>query len=63
MNQGQDYPERIEATPAGPADIAATAIIRGWQAPAWLTGLRLPARMVEINGTVHTIAGWPAEPG
>jgi thiamine biosynthesis lipoprotein len=53
----------VAAASCADANTAATAaIIRGWQAPAWLAGLRLPARMVEINGTVHTIAGWPAEP-
>jgi thiamine biosynthesis lipoprotein len=53
----------VAAASCADANTAATAaIIRGWQAPVWLTSLRLPARMVETNGTVHTIAGWPAEP-
>jgi thiamine biosynthesis lipoprotein ApbE len=53
----------VAAASCADANTAATAaIIRGWQAPAWLTSLRLPARLVEINGTVHTIAGWPPDP-
>ncbi|HSZ41050.1 MAG TPA: FAD:protein FMN transferase [Trebonia sp.] len=53
----------VAAATCADANTAATAsIIRGWQAPAWLTSLRLPARLVEMNGTVHTISGWPADP-
>jgi thiamine biosynthesis lipoprotein ApbE len=53
----------VAAATCADANTAATAsVIRGWQAPAWLVSLRLPARLVETNGTVHTIAGWPAEP-
>lgn len=52
----------VTAASCADANTAATAaIIRGWQAPAWLTVLRLPSRLVETNGTVHTIAGWPSE--
>jgi thiamine biosynthesis lipoprotein ApbE len=44
------------------ANTAATAaIIRGQQAPAWLASLALPARLVAADGTVHTVAGWPAD--
>jgi thiamine biosynthesis lipoprotein len=44
------------------ANIASTAaIIRGRAAPAWLTGLGLPARLVDEAGQVRTINGWPAE--
>lgn len=50
----------VAAASCADANTAATAaVIRGWQAPAWLTSLRLPSRLVETNGTVHTIAGWP----
>ena len=53
----------VAAASCADANTAATAaVIRGWQAPAWLTSLRLPARLVETNGTVHTIAGWPEDP-
>ena len=44
------------------ANTASTAaIIRGRAAPGWLTGLGLPARLVDEAGTVHTVGGWPAE--
>jgi thiamine biosynthesis lipoprotein ApbE len=52
----------VAAATCADANTAATAaIIRGWQAPAWLTVLRLPSRLVETNGIVHTIVGWPPE--
>lgn len=42
------------------ANIASTAaIIRSDAAPAWLTGLALPARLVAHDGTVTTTVGWP----
>jgi thiamine biosynthesis lipoprotein len=41
---------------------AATAMIRGRHAPEWLAALRLPARLVTLDGRVRTIAGWPASP-
>ncbi len=44
------------------ANIASTAaIIRGRQAPDWLESLGLPSRLVSSSGTVHHLAGWPAE--
>ncbi len=44
------------------ANTAATAaIIRGQQAPAWLESLSLPARLVAADGSVLTVAGWPAQ--
>jgi len=43
------------------ANIASTAaILRGERAVRWLDGLRLPARLVRHDGTVVTVAGWPA---
>ena len=43
------------------ANIASTAsIIRGERAPAWLESLRLPARLVRLEGRVVHVAGWPA---
>jgi thiamine biosynthesis lipoprotein len=45
------------------ANTASTAaIIRGADAPAWLTEAGLPARLVRPDGTVVATAGWPAEP-
>ena len=43
------------------ANIASTAaILRGERAPGWLDGQGLPARLVRHDGTVLTVAGWPA---
>ena len=42
------------------ANIASTAaIVRGQQAIDWLTSCRLPARLVENDGTIHYIGPWP----
>ena len=42
------------------ANIASTAaIIRGEGAPGWLEELGLPARLVDSEGNVHRVAGWP----
>lgn len=44
------------------ANTAATAsIVRGRDAPDWLTALRLPSRLVRHDGSALTLAGWPAE--
>jgi FAD:protein FMN transferase len=44
------------------ANTASTAaIIRGEAAPGWLSELGLPARLVRLDGTVETTAGWPAD--
>jgi thiamine biosynthesis lipoprotein len=44
------------------ANIASTAaIIRGEAALDWLDGSGLPARLVRLDGTVETTAGWPAD--
>ena len=46
------------------ANIASTAaILRGGQAPRWLDGLRLPARLVRHDGSTVTVGGWPGWPG
>jgi thiamine biosynthesis lipoprotein len=51
----------VAAASCADANTAATAaVIRGWQAPDWLASLRLPARLVDTSGAVHTVAGWPA---
>jgi thiamine biosynthesis lipoprotein len=43
------------------ANAAATAaIVKGRGADAWLAGRRLPARLVDVDGSVVTVAGWPA---
>ena len=53
----------VAAATCADANTAATAaVIRGRQAPAWLASLHLPARLVEPDGTVHTISGWPSDP-
>jgi len=42
------------------ANVASTAaIVRGEAAIDWLTGCRLPARLVENDGTIHYIGPWP----
>ena len=42
------------------ANIASTAaIVRGEAAIEWLTSCRLPARLVEDDGTIHYIGRWP----
>jgi thiamine biosynthesis lipoprotein len=44
------------------ANIASTAtIIRGEPAAQWLESLGLPSRLVDVQGTVHHLAGWPAQ--
>jgi thiamine biosynthesis lipoprotein len=53
----------VAAATCADANTAATAaVIRGRQAPAWLASLNLPARLVEPDGTVHAISGWPPDP-
>jgi FAD:protein FMN transferase len=43
------------------ANIASTAaILRGARAVAWLAELRLPSRLVRHDGSVVTVADWPA---
>ncbi|MCW3033192.1 MAG: FAD:protein transferase [Solirubrobacteraceae bacterium] len=52
----------VAATDCTDANIASTtAILRDGEAIAWLERHGLPARLVELDGTVHTVAGWPAE--
>jgi FAD:protein FMN transferase len=44
------------------ANIASTAaILRAEQAPRWLDGLGLPARLVRHDGSTVTVGGWPAD--
>ncbi len=43
------------------ANIASTAaVIRGRQAPGWLTSLGLPSRLVSDSGHALHLAGWPS---
>ena len=45
------------------ANAASTAaIIMGAGAADWLHGLRLPSRLVDRDGEVSTVGGWPDEP-
>ncbi len=42
------------------ANIASTAaIVMGRNAISWLEAGRLPARLVDLAGEVHRVAGWP----
>jgi thiamine biosynthesis lipoprotein len=44
------------------ANTAATAaIVRGEAAPGWLAALNMPARFVRPDGSVVTVAAWPAD--
>lgn len=44
------------------ANTASTAaVVRGAEAPDWLTTLGLPARLVTVDGEVMTVGGWPAD--
>ncbi|HEX3814479.1 MAG TPA: FAD:protein FMN transferase [Mycobacteriales bacterium] len=44
------------------ANIASTtAVIRDAASPLWLEKSRLPARLVDVDGRVRMVAGWPAE--
>jgi thiamine biosynthesis lipoprotein ApbE len=52
----------VTAASCADANAASTAaIIRGDAAPAWLAGLGLAARLVDVHGIVHTVAGWPPD--
>ncbi len=52
----------VAAASCTDANIAATAaLVRGARAPAWLAGQGLPARLVDAEGNVSTLGGWPCE--
>lgn len=52
----------VAAGSALDANIASTAaIIRGKRAIGWLAQLGLPARLVAVDGSVTTVAGWPKD--
>jgi thiamine biosynthesis lipoprotein len=51
----------VAAASCADANTAATAaVIRGGDALGWLASLGLPSRLVALDGSVQTIAGWPA---
>jgi thiamine biosynthesis lipoprotein len=50
----------VAAGSCADANAASTAaVIRGRRALGWLTGLGLPARLVDATGAVFTVVGWP----
>ncbi len=49
------------ATCAGANAAATAALVLGVEGPAWLAARDLPARLVADDGTVVTVAGWPAD--
>ncbi len=52
----------VAAASCADANIATTAaLVRAGNAPAWLTRMGVPARLVSANGRVYTIGDWPAE--
>jgi thiamine biosynthesis lipoprotein ApbE len=52
----------VAAGSALDANIASTtAVIRGESAPGWLAHLGLPSRLVAVDGSVTTVAGWPKD--
>jgi FAD:protein FMN transferase len=51
----------VAAASCADANIAATAgVVLGRDAPDWLAGQALPSRLVQLDGTVRTQAGWPS---
>jgi thiamine biosynthesis lipoprotein len=55
----------VAAQDCAQANIAATAaIVRAADAPRWLAGIGLPARLQAVGGRIVTVGDWPlAEPG
>jgi FAD:protein FMN transferase len=54
----------VAAADCTDANTAATAaLVRAWDAAAWLDELGLPARLVDPEGNVTTVGDWPAETG
>ena len=52
----------VAAATAERANAAATAaIVLGHAAPAWLARVRLPARLVDLDGRVTTVGAWPVD--
>jgi thiamine biosynthesis lipoprotein len=67
LNPGTGAPVRpvwrtvsVAAGTCADANIASTAaLVLGPRAPAWLSARGLPARLVAIDGAVHSQGGWP----
>jgi thiamine biosynthesis lipoprotein len=54
----------VAAASCADANIAATAaLVRAHSAPQWLAQARLPARLVDLDGNVTTVASWPQAGG
>jgi thiamine biosynthesis lipoprotein ApbE len=54
----------VAAASCADANTAATAsLVRARAAGAWLDQLGLPARLVDLQGNVTTVGGWPADTG
>jgi thiamine biosynthesis lipoprotein ApbE len=54
----------VAAATCADANIATTAaLVRGESAGRWLSELGLPTRLVDHEGHVRALAGWPAEDG
>jgi thiamine biosynthesis lipoprotein len=52
----------VAAASCADANIATTAaLVRGNRAPSWLAEQELPARLLDWQGNVTTVGGWPAE--
>jgi thiamine biosynthesis lipoprotein len=53
----------VAASSCVDANIASTAaLVQGGSALRWLSELKLPSRLVAVDGEVHAIAGWPEDP-
>jgi FAD:protein FMN transferase len=53
----------VAAASCADANIASTAaLVRGERAPAWLSGLGVPSRLVARDGAVLRIGDWPDDP-
>ena len=62
----REYWRTVTVAAAGSVDANAAstaALVMGEAAADWLAQLGLPARLVHLDGSVLTVAGWPEEPG
>jgi thiamine biosynthesis lipoprotein len=41
--------------------VSTAAVVRGWPALTWIRALGMAARLVDRDGVVHTVGGWPTE--
>lgn len=52
----------VAAASCADANIATTAaLVRAGEAPAWLSQIGVPARLVSTGGRVYTVGDWPAQ--